>query len=323
MNIEKEGEGKGEHAAVFEQDSKRNLPADEKVVAAASPAEEGAISSPSLRSSPNTNSYMITSLQSKDAATSSSQGGIESQRSSSILKSRTTSYNVLTRIGEGTFGEVFKATDAKTGQVVALKRIRIPNAQQQGVPLSLIREIKGLTQLEDPHVIHLFDHFPQGSSVILVLEYMHTDLGQVLARLADQGKSLSEAQIKTIMIMLLKGLAAVHKCNLMHRDLKPANLLLTQKGILKLADFGLVRVVKEKRRKGGGDYTHEVATRWYRAPELLFGSRNYGQGVDLWAVGCIFGELMNHMPLFPGQNDIDQLSVIFESSTSRTKRRSV
>lgn len=108
--------------------------------------------------------------------------------------------------------------------------------------------------------------------------------------------------------MMLKGLNAVHKLNLIHRDLKPANLLLTSAGILKLADFGLVRVDDKKQ-----DYTHEVATRWYRSPSLLFGSRSYGPEVDMWAVGCIFGEMINHMPLFPGQNDIDQISVIFEN----------
>lgn len=88
--------------------------------------------------------------------------------------------------------------------------------------------------------------------------------------------------------------------------MKPANLLFSPTGILKLGDFGLARVHDEE-QKAKYPMSHEVATRWYRAPELLFGGRHYGNAVDLWAVGCIFAELLNHSPLFPGENDIDQL----------------
>mmetsp|Transcript_9436 Transcript_9436/g.23242 ORF Transcript_9436/g.23242 Transcript_9436/m.23242 type:complete len:348 (-) Transcript_9436:215-1258(-) len=216
-------------------------------------------------------------------------------------------YSIECRIGEGAFGEVFKAYDKKTARVVALKRVRIPNAEQ-GIPISLIREIKALEQIRSPHVITLYDSFAQGASVALVLEYMHIDLRQIIGGLSEQGRKLSDSQIKRLMIMILNGVGAIHKHNLIHRDVKPDNLLVNQNGVLKLADFGLARVHDKAK-----PYTHEVATRWYRAPELLFGSRTYGTGIDMWAVGCIFGEMMNHSPLFPGQNDIDQLSVIFSS----------
>jgi len=216
-------------------------------------------------------------------------------------------FGILHRIGEGTFGEVFKAKSITTGKVVALKKIRIPNVEH-GIPISLVREVKALQQIRNPHVIPLHEHFPHGGSVILVMECMTVDLRQIMARLGEGGRTIPPAMIKSILIMTLKGVDAVHKMNMIHRDLKPANLLLTRNGILKLADFGLVRVHDKKQ-----DYTHEVATRWYRSPSLLFGSRSYGPKVDMWAVGCIFGEMINHMPLFPGQNDIDQLSVIFES----------
>lgn len=107
--------------------------------------------------------------------------------------------------------------------------------------------------------------------------------------------------------MLLKGVAFLHHNNIMHRDLKPANLLISSSGHLKIADFGLARLLSEHRERL---YSHQVATRWYRAPELLYGARKYDEGVDLWAVGCIFGELLNSSPLFPGENDIEQLCCV-------------
>jgi cell cycle related kinase len=106
------------------------------------------------------------------------------------------------------------------------------------------------------------------------------------------------------MIQLLKGVTYLHSHSIMHRDLKPANLLISPMGHLKIADFGLARVFSGE---SGRLYSHQVATRWYRAPELLYGAKEYDLGVDMWAVGCIFGELLNNSPLFPGENDIDQL----------------
>jgi cell cycle related kinase len=102
----------------------------------------------------------------------------------------------------------------------------------------------------------------------------------------------------------------------MHRDLKPANLLISAEGRLKIADFGLSRIYNDD---GGRQYSHQVATRWYRAPELLYGARNYTEGVDLWAVGCIFGELLNNCPLFPGENDIDQLGIVTKNLGTPTQ----
>lgn len=115
--------------------------------------------------------------------------------------------------------------------------------------------------------------------------------------------------------MLLRGLAYMHSVHIMHRDLKPANLLISAKGQLKIADFGLSRIFEkdDDHRVRKRQYSHQVATRWYRAPELLYGARNYTEAVDVWSVGCIFGELVNFSPIFPGENDIDQLGLVIRT----------
>ncbi|KAH8850888.1 Cyclin-dependent kinase 20 [Schistosoma japonicum] len=130
---------------------------------------------------------------------------------------------------------------------------------------------------------------------------MNTDLSEVIR---NSQPPLTEAQSKCYMLMILKGVEVMHSNGIMHRDLKPANLLISSKGVLKIADFGLARVFENNNERL---YSHQVATRWYRAPELLYGAKKYTNSVDLWAIGCIFGELLNSSPLFPGENDIEQL----------------
>ncbi|XP_028979697.1 cyclin-dependent kinase 20 isoform X2 [Esox lucius] len=133
---------------------------------------------------------------------------------------------------------------------------------------------------------------------------MLSDLSEVIR---NSQRPLTESHVKGYMMMLLKGVAFCHENSIMHRDLKPANLLISSTGHLKIADFGLARLFNND---GERLYSHQVATRWYRAPELLYGARKYDEGVDLWAVGCIFGELLNNSPLFPGENDIEQLCCV-------------
>ncbi len=138
----------------------------------------------------------------------------------------------------------------------------------------------------------------------------------MMRAMAQHGLRFTQPQIKSMMKMLLQGLAAVHNNGLMHRDLKPANLLFTASGVLKLGDFGLARAHDRSCL-----YSHEVATRWYRAPELLFGARVYTEAVDIWATGCIFAELLLHSPFFPGELDIDQIARIFARLGTPTLRQ--
>ncbi|KAI8822510.1 kinase-like domain-containing protein [Fimicolochytrium jonesii] len=241
-------------------------------------------------------------------------------------------YKILGKIGEGAHGVVLKAKCVETGEIVALKKVPLRRLED-GIPNTILREIKALQVIEHQNVVKLLSVYPSGPSFVLVFEYMLSDLSHILRTTPTP---LTSSQVKAYMVMLLKGLSYCHENNIMHRDLKPANLLISPTGVLKLADFGLARVHralpsnvnaggagsgghgKEFTPAGSGassaaahhqprPYSHQVATRWYRAPELLYGARMYDAGVDLWAVGCIFGELLNHSPLFPGQNDIDQL----------------
>ncbi|XP_064605348.1 cyclin-dependent kinase 20-like [Liolophura sinensis] len=213
-------------------------------------------------------------------------------------------YTILGRIGEGAHGIVSKAKHIESGEIVALKKVPLRKLED-GIPNTALREIKALQEIGDnPYVVRLSEVFPYGTGFVLVFEYMLSDLSEVIR---NTDKPLTEAQVKSYMLMLLKGVDFCHENNIMHRDLKPANLLISSTGHLKIADFGLARVFQNN---GERLYSHQVATRWYRSPELLYGARKYDEGVDLWAVGCIFGELLNNSPLFPGENDIEQLCCV-------------
>ncbi|XP_053061350.1 cyclin-dependent kinase 20 isoform X2 [Acinonyx jubatus] len=213
-------------------------------------------------------------------------------------------YCILGRIGEGAHGIVFKAKHVETGEIVALKKVALRRLED-GIPNQALREIKALQEIEDnQHVVQLKAVFPHGAGFVLAFEFMLSDLAEVVRHAQ---RPLGQAQVKSYLQMLLKGVAFCHANNIVHRDLKPANLLISASGQLKIADFGLARVFSPD---GSRLYTHQVATRWYRAPELLYGARQYDQGVDLWAVGCILGELLNGSPLFPGENDIEQLCCV-------------
>ncbi|KAG7202476.1 hypothetical protein KM043_017047 [Ampulex compressa] len=207
------------------------------------------------------------------------------------------------QIGEGAQGLVLKAYNTDNEEEVALKKILIRKVED-GIPISVIREIKTLMELKHPYVVYLLDAFPDGLDFTMVVEYMPSGLWEILK---DNEIMLTVSQIKTYMKMLLEGIAYVHAKNIIHRDLKPANLLINNKGLLKIADFGLSRLMWEDTSK---PYSHQVATRWYRAPELLYGSKYYTSAIDMWSIGCIFGELLNNSPLFPGETDIKQLAMV-------------
>lgn len=217
-------------------------------------------------------------------------------------------YNIIGRVGEGAHGIVFKAKHIQSGEIVALKRVSLKRLEDE-IPHTVLREIKALQAIEEnENVVKLLDVFAQGTGFVLVFEYMLSDLSEVIR---NSDNPISEAQVKSYMKMLLHGVAFCHENSIMHRDLKPANLLISSTGHLKICDFGLARVFDK--HQTNRLYTAQVATRWYRAPELLYCASKYDEGVDLWAVGCIFGELLNKSPLFAGDTDIEQLSLVIRA----------
>ncbi|XP_033927636.1 LOW QUALITY PROTEIN: cyclin-dependent kinase 20 [Melopsittacus undulatus] len=210
-------------------------------------------------------------------------------------------YVLLGCIGEGAHGVVFKAKDRKTGELVALKKIPL-RRPEGGLPPQTLREIQALLHIQEhPHVVRLGAVFASGPAVVLALELLVGDLGGLLR---SAPAPLPPPRVRALLAMTLRGLSHCHRHHVMHRDLKPSNLLLDARGRLKLGDLGLARVLGPPRAR---PYSHQVATRWYRAPELLYGARDYDEGVDIWAVGCIFGELLTLSPLFPGDTDLEQL----------------
>ncbi|XP_064496971.1 cyclin-dependent kinase 7 isoform X1 [Pseudopipra pipra] len=183
-----------------------------------------------------------------------------------------------------------------------------------GINRTALREIKLLQELSHPNIIGLIDAFGHKSNISLVFDFMETDLEVIIK---DTSIVLTQSHIKAYMLMTLQGLEYLHQHWILHRDLKPNNLLLDENGVLKLADFGLAKSFGSPNRV----YTHQVVTRWYRAPELLFGARMYGVGVDMWAVGCILAELLLRVPFLPGDSDLDQLTRIFETLGTPTEEQ--
>ncbi|XP_067637243.1 cyclin-dependent kinase 7 [Eurosta solidaginis] len=230
------------------------------------------------------------------------------------LDNKLTQYEKIAFLGEGQFATVYKARDVLTEQIVAVKKIKIGSREeaQDGINRTALREIKLLHELQHENVIGLVDVFGHKSNVSLVFDFMDTDLEIIIK---DTKIILTQANIKAYMIMTLSGLEYLHMNWILHRDLKPNNLLVNSDGILKIGDFGLAKFYGSPNRI----YTHQVVTRWYRAPELLFGARQYGTGIDIWAVGCILAELLLRVPFLPGDSDLDQLTKIFQALGTPTE----
>mmetsp|Transcript_23656 Transcript_23656/g.21526 ORF Transcript_23656/g.21526 Transcript_23656/m.21526 type:complete len:311 (-) Transcript_23656:162-1094(-) len=212
-------------------------------------------------------------------------------------------YQKLEKIGEGTYGVVYKAKDKMLEKIIALKRIPL-EAEDEGIPSTAIREISLLKELKHPNIVRLFDVVHTEKKLTLVFEYLDQDLKKYL----DFCENGIEAKVVvSFLFQLLTGVAYCHHHRVLHRDLKPQNLLINREGELKLADFGLARAFGIPVRS----YTHEVVTLWYRAPDVLLGSRKYSTPVDIWSIGCIFAEMINGKPLFSGATEEAQLETIF------------
>ncbi|CVK89778.1 related to cyclin dependent kinase C [Fusarium mangiferae] len=239
--------------------------------------------------------------------------------------SRISDYELLGKLGEGTFGEVHRARLRKTGTLVALKKI-IMHHEKDGFPITALREIKLLKLLSHKNILRLEDmaiEHPTRQTdkrkkpiVYMATPYMDHDLSGLLD---NPSVHFKEPQIKCYMLQLLEGLRYLHDSRILHRDMKAANLLINNQGILQIADFGLARhyegdVPKAGQAYGPGrrDYTGLVVTRWYRPPELLLQLRQYTPAIDVWGVGCVLGEMLFGKPILAGESDAHQLDMIWD-----------
>ncbi|CAE6515938.1 unnamed protein product [Rhizoctonia solani] len=228
-------------------------------------------------------------------------------------------YVQLEKLGEGTYATVFKAskrlciattTNSKhlslqgrsrtTNEIVALKEIHLD--AEEGTPSTAIREISLMKELKHVNIVRLHDVIHTETKLVLIFEFCEQDLKKYMDTHGERG-ALDPNTVRSFMYQLLKGTAFCHDNRVLHRDLKPQNLLINRKGELKLGDFGLARAFGVP----VNTFSNEVVTLWYRAPDVLLGSRTYNTSIDVWSCGCIFAEMITGVPLFRGRDNQDQL----------------
>mmetsp|Transcript_40830 Transcript_40830/g.66201 ORF Transcript_40830/g.66201 Transcript_40830/m.66201 type:complete len:499 (+) Transcript_40830:82-1578(+) len=212
----------------------------------------------------------------------------------------------LNRIDEGTYGVVYRARDKETGEIVALKKVKMEK-EKEGFPVTSLREINILLSIQHPNVVRVNEIVVGHNldSIYMVMEFMEHDLKALMEYMRQP---FSQSEVKCLLKQLLEGTACLHDNWVLHRDLKSSNLLMNNKGVLKICDFGLARQYGSPIRP----YTHMVVTLWYRAPELLLGAKTYSTAIDIWSVGCIFAEMLTKEPLLPGKSELEQLDKIFK-----------
>eukprot|EP00347_Sterkiella_histriomuscorum_P023085 403336010 len=233
-------------------------------------------------------------------------------------------YKILSTLGQGSFGKVFKAVNTETNQVVAIKQLKQSYTWEDAVSMT---EIKSLRKLNNhANVIKIIELIRKKDEISIVMEFCDRELFKEMQTASKNNKPFSEIDIKIIMGQAISAINYLHKNGFMHRDIKPENFLLKEVGQnsqdqqgssqqrlnmqnfqLKLADFGTAKDQSES----SGKFTDYVGTRWYRAPELLLKSTNYTQAVDMFSLGCLMLELYLGIPAFPGLSESDQLVKIF------------
>ncbi|XP_022228952.1 cyclin-dependent kinase 1 isoform X1 [Drosophila obscura] len=214
-------------------------------------------------------------------------------------------FEKIEKIGEGTYGVVYKGRNRLTGQIVAMKKIRL-ESDDEGVPSTAIREISLLKELKHSNIVCLEDVLMEENRIYLIFEFLSMDLKKYMDSLPPE-KLMDSKLVRSYLFQITSAILFCHRRRVLHRDLKPQNLLIDKNGIIKVADFGLGRSFGIPVRI----YTHEIVTLWYRAPEVLLGSPRYSCPVDIWSIGCIFAEMATRKPLFQGDSEIDQLFRMF------------
>ncbi|XP_035280754.1 cyclin-dependent kinase-like 2 [Anguilla anguilla] len=221
-------------------------------------------------------------------------------------------YENLGLVGEGSYGMVMKCRNKDNGRIVAVKKF-LESEDDKTVKKIALREIKMLKQLRHENLVNLLEVCKKKRRWYLVFEFVDRT---VLDDLEQYPNGLDCGRVRKYLFQILRAIKFCHQHNIIHRDIKPENILVSQCGVVKLCDFGFARTMAAP----GEVYTDYVATRWYRAPELLVGDTKYGKAVDVWAIGCLFMEMLTGDPLFPGDSDIDQLYLIMRCFGNLTPR---
>jgi len=232
-----------------------------------------------------------------------------------IIKSNTVSYKAGETIGHGSFGIVFQATQVDTGEVFAIKKVLQDRRFKN-------RELAIMQMLSHPNVVSLKNSFystspekPDEVYLNLVLDYVPDTVYGVVRSFAKAKKPVPIIYVKLFTYQLCRALSYIHGTGICHRDIKPQNLLVdTNLGILKLCDFGSAKSLNR-----GENSVSYICSRYYRAPELIFGATNYTTSIDIWSMGCVLAELLLEQPLFPGESGVDQLVEIIKVLGTPTK----
>jgi len=218
----------------------------------------------------------------------------------------TSNFTTLNQIEEGSYGFVSRAQEISSNAIVALKKVKMDNTSTDGFPITALREIAILQKARHENIVSLHEVLGSDdpSECVLVMEFLEHDLKTLQE---DMAEPFLASEVKTLLRQLVGAVHFLHDNSIMHRDLKTSNILLNNRGHLKLADFGMSRFIPPS----SAPLTQLVVTLWYRAPELLLGTTTYSTEIDMWSIGCIFGELLLKEPLLQGKNEVDQLALIF------------
>ena len=223
-------------------------------------------------------------------------------------------YIIVSKLGEGAYGKVYLGEDSKNkNQKVAIKQLK-SSSVEEGVPISSLREISLLKELNHVNIVKLMDVVHLPTNIVLVFEYVETDLKIMLKK--NNNKGLPPKLYKSFLYQLLKGIQHIHRMKILHRDIKSENLLISKDNKLKITDFGLAR--------GYGlpikNFRNDVVSLWYRAPDILLGNEEYERSVDMWSIGCIFAEMVNGSIIFKGFSEKEQIRKIFEILGTPTEK---
>ena len=217
-------------------------------------------------------------------------------------------FALLNHIEEGSYGFVSRAKEEATGEIVAVKKLKLDPLRDGGFPVTALREIQCLNAAKHRHIVDLREVVTgEGGAredVYLVMEFLEHDLKTLQD---EMDEPFMPSEVKTLLLQLASAVEFLHDHWILHRDLKTSNILMNNRGEIKIADFGMARFCGDP---PPNNLTQLVVTLWYRAPELLLGTKTYDSAIDMWSLGCIFGELLTKNPLLQGKNEVEQLTKV-------------